>query len=85
MANPGHGNHLAGRREEPPQRARQLGAGHVGTRDDHQERTTGKPLRVELEGLHAARRGQYRVIYRMVDDVVVVEVVSIALRREAYS
>jgi mRNA-degrading endonuclease RelE of RelBE toxin-antitoxin system len=44
----------------------------------------GKPLRWELEGLHAARRGQYRVIYRIVDDEVVVEVISISHRRDAY-
>jgi mRNA-degrading endonuclease RelE of RelBE toxin-antitoxin system len=29
---------------------------------------SGKPLRFELEGLHAARRGDYRVIYE-IDDV----------------
>jgi mRNA-degrading endonuclease RelE of RelBE toxin-antitoxin system len=26
---------------------------------------SGKPLRLELEGLHSARRGDYRVIYRL--------------------
>ena len=25
----------------------------------------GKPLRFDLEGLHSARRGSYRVIYRI--------------------
>lgn len=44
----------------------------------------GKPLRWELEGLHSARRGQYRVIYRIVEDEVVVEVISISHRRDAY-
>ena len=28
----------------------------------------GKPLRFELEGLHAARRGDYRVIYEIRED-----------------
>ncbi len=29
----------------------------------------GKPLRFELEGLHVARRGDYRVIYEIDDGV----------------
>ncbi|MGH3358368.1 MAG: type II toxin-antitoxin system RelE family toxin [Nocardioidaceae bacterium] len=32
----------------------------------------GKPLRQELEGLHAARRGDYRVLYEINDDQVLV-------------
>lgn len=34
----------------------------------------GKPLRFELEGLHSARRGDYRVIYRIGDAVTIVAV-----------
>jgi len=44
----------------------------------------GKPLRNELEGLWAARRGQYRVVYAIDDDVVVVEVVRVAHRADSY-
>jgi len=44
----------------------------------------GKPLRNELEGLWAARRGQYRVVYAIDADVVVVEVVRVAHRADAY-
>jgi mRNA interferase RelE/StbE len=44
----------------------------------------GKPLRFRLQGLHAARRGQYRVIYRILDDEVVIEVVKISHRGDAY-
>lgn len=44
----------------------------------------GKPLRGELAGLHAARRGEFRVIYRIQDDTVVVHVVTISHRRDAY-
>lgn len=44
----------------------------------------GKPLRFDLEGYHSARRGQYRVIYRIDDDVVLVEVVKISHRSDAY-
>ena len=31
-------------------------------------RRLGKPLRYELEGWHTARRGDYRVTYRIVDE-----------------
>lgn len=44
----------------------------------------GMPLREPLAPLHAARRGEYRVIYRIVDQRLVIEVISIAHRRDAY-
>lgn len=44
----------------------------------------GKALRFELEGFFSARRGQYRVIYRIVEDEVIVEVVKISHRSDAY-
>ena len=44
----------------------------------------GKQLRFHLEGHYAARRGQYRVIYRIFDDEVVVEVIKISHRSDAY-
>ena len=47
-------------------------------------RRVGKPLRGPLEPLYAARRGEYRVIYRIVDQRLVIEVVSIVHRRDAY-
>ena len=43
----------------------------------------GKPLRFQLEGFFSARRGQYRVIYRLHDQDVVVEVVKISHRSDA--
>jgi mRNA-degrading endonuclease RelE of RelBE toxin-antitoxin system len=44
-------------------------------------RRVGKPLRFELEGLHSARRGDYRIIYRIAE---VVTVVAIEHRADAY-
>lgn len=44
----------------------------------------GKPLRLRLEGYWSARRGQYRVIYSIRDDEVLVPVVRIAHRADAY-
>jgi mRNA interferase RelE/StbE len=44
----------------------------------------GKPLRNERQGLWSARRGQYRVIYRILAEVVVVEVVRVAHRADVY-
>jgi mRNA-degrading endonuclease RelE of RelBE toxin-antitoxin system len=44
----------------------------------------GKPLRNELAGLHSARRGDYRVIYRINDGEHQVEIVAIEHRADAY-
>ena len=44
----------------------------------------GKPLRLRLEGYWSARRGQYRVIYSIHDDEVLVRVVRISHRADAY-
>jgi mRNA-degrading endonuclease RelE of RelBE toxin-antitoxin system len=47
-------------------------------------RRVGKPLRLQLEGYRSARRGQYRVIYSIHDDEVLVRVVRISHRADAY-
>ncbi len=44
----------------------------------------GKPLRLGLEGLHSARRGDYRVIYRIDDRRCRVDVVAIEHRSDIY-
>lgn len=44
----------------------------------------GKQLREPLYPLYAARRGEYRVIYRIVEQRLVIEVVSVVHRRDAY-
>jgi mRNA interferase RelE/StbE len=44
----------------------------------------GKPLRLQLEGYWSARRGQYRVIYSINEDEVLVRVVRISHRADAY-
>lgn len=44
----------------------------------------GKPLREPLAPLYSARRGEYRVIYRIFDARLVIEVVSVSHRRDAY-
>ena len=44
----------------------------------------GKPLRFELEGLHSARRGDYRIIYRIDHGRRRVEIVAIEHRSAAY-
>lgn len=47
-------------------------------------RRVGKPLREPLAPLFSARRGEYRVLYRIVDQLLVIEIVSVAHRRDAY-
>lgn len=44
----------------------------------------GKPLRLQLAGLHSARRGGYRVIYRIDDEAETIEIVAIEHRSDAY-
>lgn len=44
----------------------------------------GKPLRGQLEGRYSARRGEFRVVYRIHDERIVVEVIDIRHRRDAY-
>ena len=44
----------------------------------------GKPLKLGLEGLHSARRGDYRVIYRIDDSQHLVTVLTIEHRSDIY-
>lgn len=44
-------------------------------------RRVGKALRNELAGLHSARRGSYRIIYRVTD---VVTIIAIEHRADVY-
>ena len=44
----------------------------------------GRELRNELAGVHSARRGTYRILYRINDDERTVSVVRIDHRRDVY-
>jgi mRNA interferase RelE/StbE len=44
----------------------------------------GKPLRFELEGCHSARRGPYRIIYRIDDATRSIKILAVAHRADAY-
>ena len=47
-------------------------------------RRVGAPLRDDLAGLWSARRGTYRVLYRIDDERHEVVVLRVAHRRDAY-
>ena len=47
-------------------------------------RRVGKPLRDDMAGVWAARRGTYRVLYRINDDLQEVVVLRVDHRRDAY-
>jgi mRNA-degrading endonuclease RelE of RelBE toxin-antitoxin system len=49
-----------------------------------QPRRVGKPLRGDLAGIWSARRGTYRVLYRLREDPREVIVVRIDHRKDAY-
>ena len=44
----------------------------------------GRELRNELAGIHSARRGTYRILYRINDDQRTVTVIRIDHRRDVY-
>jgi mRNA interferase RelE/StbE len=47
-------------------------------------RVVGHPLRQELMGLWAARRGPYRVVYEIDDDARIISVVRVDHRADVY-
>jgi len=47
-------------------------------------RRRGKPLQRELEGLWAARRGDFRIVYRLDEDTKTMHVLKIAHRGDVY-
>ncbi len=47
-------------------------------------RVVGKPLRGELAGIWSARRGTYRVLYRVLEESHEVVILSVQHRRDAY-
>ena len=47
-------------------------------------RRVGKPLQLRLVGLHSARRGDYRVVYRIDDAHRRIEVVAVEHRADVY-
>ncbi|MET9327203.1 type II toxin-antitoxin system RelE/ParE family toxin [Tsukamurella sp. NPDC003166] len=47
-------------------------------------RRVGKPLRAELDGRYSARRGEFRIVYSIVESRIVVRVIRIAHRRDVY-
>lgn len=44
----------------------------------------GKALVADLAGLYSARRGEYRIVYAIDDETVVVEVAYVRRRADAY-
>lgn len=44
----------------------------------------GKPLDLQLEGLHVARRGEYRIVYQIDEAESVVMIQRVAHRRDIY-
>ena len=44
----------------------------------------GKALQRELAGLHSARRGEYRIVYRIDGETITIDVIRIRHRSGAY-
>jgi len=60
-----------------------MGVHHWRALADNPQRVK-TPLQGELADFWAARRGQYRVVYAIHDEIVTVIVVRVAHRRDAY-
>ena len=67
----------------PPRVAEPLVAFVFGSLAE-QPRRRGKPLRGELAGYWAARRGEYRIVYRLDEDTKTMYVTKIARRADVY-
>jgi mRNA-degrading endonuclease RelE of RelBE toxin-antitoxin system len=50
----------------------------------HEPRRVGKPLRRELTGLYSARRGPYRLLYRIDEDQSLVLIQRVDHRADVY-
>jgi mRNA-degrading endonuclease RelE of RelBE toxin-antitoxin system len=70
-------------RAVPPRVAEPLVAFVFGSLAQEPKRR-GKPLQGELTGRWAARRGDYRIIYRLDDDAKAMYVLRIARRADVY-
>lgn len=44
----------------------------------------GRPLGLDLQGLHRASRGEYRIVYRVDEEEEIVTILRIAHRRDVY-
>ena len=55
----------------------------MGALRDNPQRV-GRQLKEPLFPLYSARRGEYRVIYRILDEVLVIEILTVAHRRDSY-
>ena len=55
----------------------------TGALSDNPQRV-GKPLTGALSGLWSARRGEYRVVYSIADEIVTVTILRIAHRANVY-
>ena len=67
----------------PPRVAEPLVAFIFGSLAEQPKRR-GKPLQGELTGRWAARRGDYRIVYRLDDDTKAMYVLKIARRADVY-
>jgi mRNA interferase RelE/StbE len=68
-------------------RLKEVGAAAVLEAIDHiadAPHRMGKPLRLELEGLWSARRGTYRVVYRIDESKRLVQIITIDHRDDVY-
>ncbi|MGC8512475.1 MAG: type II toxin-antitoxin system RelE family toxin [Acidimicrobiales bacterium] len=70
--------------QQPPEAVAAAAIDFLTTALIEKPRRVGKPLRRELTGVWSARRGTYRILYRIHEEPAEVVVVRIELRRDVY-
>ena len=70
--------------EQLPAAAAAACVGFIGGALAENPPRVGKALRAPLDGLYSARRGEFRVIYRIDEGRLVVLVVAVQHRRDVY-
>lgn len=70
--------------DEPPEAVAAAAIDLLTTAIVREPRRIGKPLRGQLDGVWSARRGTYRILYRVLDEPREVVVLRIEHRRDVY-
>jgi mRNA interferase RelE/StbE len=70
--------------EDLPEKIAAAAIGFIEGPLSENPRRLGKELRAPYAGHYGARRGEYRVVYEIFDDIIQIDIVDVAHRRDVY-